>query len=356
MNKILGGKISILTSFFYSVAILFFLITSCSKDDATITWVEQPGSIEYKYELIEKTTEISSEGGNVLAFAKKVKHWKEWQEENHAMVKDTFEVVSEKYELTCVPSNVEANSKMQEKKFEIQAKDGDVVVEVFELIQEAAPCPVKFEWVDIEAGSFMMGGEWEEPIHKVTLTKDFKMSKYLVTFEQYDLFCENTGREKPNDKKNWGRGKQPVMNVTWEDAVDFCSWCGVELPTEAEWEYACRAGTSTEYYWGDKMDNDYCWWNGNSNKRAHPVGEKKPNAWGLYDMSGNLWELCYDYYGSYSEGEFVDPKGPEKGVGRVIRGGCWSEIKGNCTSTYRFAQRENQKDLTVGFRVVLRSK
>jgi formylglycine-generating enzyme required for sulfatase activity len=125
----------------------------------------------------------------------------------------------------------------------------------------------------------------------------YSIGKYPVTFEEYDYFCEATGREKPSDE-GWGRGRRPVINVTAYDAEAYCEWLSkvtgkfYRLPTENEWEYACRGGSDGEYCFGDDVSQlvDYAWYSDNSEGKTHPVGEKKPNNYGLYDMHGNVWE------------------------------------------------------------------
>ena len=141
----------------------------------------------------------------------------------------------------------------------------------------------------------MMGSDEyddEKPVHEVHLS-EFCMGRYPVTNEQYGRFlAENPGMPEP---KYWGdrrlnQASQPVVGVSWEDAVNYAKWAGLQLPTEAQWEYACRAGTTTQYYTGDtEEDLDRAgWYDGNSGGELHPVGEKEPNAWGLYDMHGNV--------------------------------------------------------------------
>lgn len=217
---------------------------------------------------------------------------------------------------------------------------------------------IKFDWVIIPAGDFIMGsndGQHDEkPIHKVYITKSFHLSRTPVTFDQYDKFCEATGRTKPEDSpknKEWGRGSQPVINITWNDATAFCEWAGVRLPTEAEWEYACRANTNTKYYWGERIKDEYCWWEENSKGKPQAVGQKRPNAWGLYDMAGNVWEWVFDVKAQYTDKEQEDPTGPQSGNIRVIRGGCWSDREDYCTSSCRFPAQQNYKDTSIGFRV-----
>ncbi|KOR31647.1 hypothetical protein TI05_12325, partial [Achromatium sp. WMS3] len=189
----------------------------------------------------------------------------------------------------------------------------------------------------IPAGIYKMGSDKyknEKPIHQVTISKPFAMGKYPVTFEEYDAFCVATGRDKPNDR-DWGRGKRPVIYISWNDAVAYCKWLSEQtgkdyrLPTEAEWEYCCRAGTTTRYWWSDAVgkNNANCsdcgsqWYN----RRTVPVGSFKPNPWGLYDVHGNVWEWCNDWYADdyYQQSPDHDPIGPKDGAARVLRGGSW---------------------------------
>ncbi len=161
----------------------------------------------------------------------------------------------------------------------------------------------------------------------------------------------------------------PVVNMSWKDAVQFCKWLSkkenktYELPTEAEWEYSCRAGTTTAYYFGDdpKDLDSYAWYQGNSEHHSHPVGGKKPNPWGLYDMSGNVWEWCADGFNVYEYGYIKDPKYEDaggrllRGGGRVLRGGSWYDDPSGCRSATRYNEgRGSIRYDFHGFRVVLR--
>lgn len=184
----------------------------------------------------------------------------------------------------------------------------------------------------IPPGTFMMGsnnGDDYETGHKVTLTEAFYLGIHEVTQEQF----EKVMGTNPSEFKG---AQNPVSNVDWHEAVEFCRMLSelpeekaagrvYRLPTEAEWEYACRAGTTTEYSFGDDTSQlgDYAWYVGNSGSKAHPVGEKKPNAWGLYDMHGNVWEWCSDWWGRYPSGSVTDPVGPLDGSRRVYRGGSY---------------------------------
>jgi formylglycine-generating enzyme required for sulfatase activity len=158
----------------------------------------------------------------------------------------------------------------------------------------------------------------------------------------------------------------PVVQVSWDEAVEFCrklsslpeeKSAGREyrLPTEAEWEYACRAGSTTEYSFsdGDSRLDEYAWFTKNSNKTTHPVGQKCPNGWGLYDMHGNVWEWCEDWHGDYRRGSVTDPVGPSLASDRVYRGGGWNSSARGCRSAFRRSYTPDNRYGYLGFRVVL---
>ena len=230
------------------------------------------------------------------------------------------------------------------------------------------------EWVSIPAGTFTMGSPESEvdrhnseTQHQVTLSA-FKMSKNEITFAQYDLFCETTGRAKPIDE-GWGRGEQPVINVTWYDATDFATWMGCRLPTEAEWEYACRAGSTGPFNIASYIRTDQVNYNGNypylNNaqgildnyllylEKTMPVGSYPANAWGLYDMHGNVWEWCSDWSGAYSSSAQTNPTGPSSGSYRVFRGGSWNFSAHACRSAYRLSNVPSLRGNAMGFRLVV---
>lgn len=207
------------------------------------------------------------------------------------------------------------------------------------------------EWVDIPAGTFIMGSDStvkirdvDETMHEVTLSP-FKMSKYEITFDQYDAYCDAMGIKKPNDS-GFGRGNRPVINVNWYDAQAFAEWMGCRLPTEAEWEYACKAGTSTLFNTGNCIDSSQANFDGNARvlkeclkslplNKTLPVGSYPPNAWGLFDMHGNAWEWCSDWHGNYPLVIETDPQGPFSGVFKIRRGGGWPSDGRYCRSANR---------------------
>jgi formylglycine-generating enzyme required for sulfatase activity len=222
------------------------------------------------------------------------------------------------------------------------------------------------EFVDIPAGTFTMGsplsedGRQDDEIqHEVSLSA-FKMSKYCITYEQYDLFCEATDRKKP-----WGfkRGNMPVSQVSWYDAKAFAEWMGCRLPTEAEFEYAARANTTTPYYTGDCITADQANFNGKepytncekgeNRKKAVPVGSFTPNAFGLYDMHGNMWEWTNDWYGEYDIVGKLNPKGPDTGTKKVDRGGGYLNPAWRCRSAYRAGGTPpGNRGAGISFRIV----
>ena len=274
---------------------------------------------------------------------------------------------------------------------------------------------VPLEMVHIRAGSFMMGsplseeGRYDdEKQHKVTLTKDFWLGRYPVTQGQWQAVMGTTLLDQAN-KAHPGEGEKyignkggdyPMYYVSWEDAMEFCGRLtererssgrlpeGYEytLPTESQWEYACRAGTGTALYSGGirilgernapALDG-IAWYGGNSSvgyegvgwdtegwpDKQYPggfagprlVGRKSPNAWGLYDMLGNVWEWCRDWYGAYPDGNATDPVGPSSGSYRVGRGGSWNGDARRCRSAYRGHDDPSDRGNDLGFRVALAS-
>ena len=201
-------------------------------------------------------------------------------------------------------------------------------------------------FVMIPAGTFKMDSN-EIPIHEVALNS-FLISKYETTRGVWQKIMGN-------DPSNFKRGNNyPVEQVSWDDCQEFCRKTGLRLPTEAEWEYACRAGTNTEYYWGDNEAGDYVWYNKNSGNATHSVGEKKPNGFGLYDMSGNVWEWCSDWYDEkyYQVSPKDNPSGSASGQYRVVRGGSWNDFANGCRSALRDRFEPTLRGSNIGFRLV----
>lgn len=214
------------------------------------------------------------------------------------------------------------------------------------------------EMIFVEGGSFDMGNDDFGPTHTVTVN-DFFISKYEITFDEYDKFCEATGRSKPSDY-DWDRERRPVINVTWDDAKAYCNWAGGRLPTEAEWEFAAKGGKISKDYNFSGSDNidDVAWYSENSNNHTRKVGTRQPNELGIYDMSGNVWEWCSDWYDDsyYSESSIRNPKGPDDGSFHVLRGGSWYDPNYACRTAYRYASKASKSNNTIGFRVVAEVK
>jgi formylglycine-generating enzyme required for sulfatase activity len=222
----------------------------------------------------------------------------------------------------------------------------------------------------IPAGEFQMGSPEsgsdaysdEKPQHTVRITKPFYLGVTEVTQEQYE-------RVMGSNPSGFKGAQLPVENVSWEDAMEFCrklSELSAErsagrvyrLPTEAEWEYACRAGSTTKWSFGDAESSlgDYAWFPGNAGSKTHPVGQKKPNAWGLYDMHGNVWEWCSDWSRrEYTTTAVDDPTGPAIGSLRVIRGGGWYGDARGCRSAYRHRFTPALRLDFLGFRLAFSS-
>lgn len=226
----------------------------------------------------------------------------------------------------------------------------------------------------IEAGSFIMGDDQSDESRRVALTKPFYMGVFEVTQKQWELVMG--ALPDSGVFSHVGRGDvYPVYVVSYDDIrgsssgaqwpasamVDASSFLGklraktgldFDLPTETQWEYACRAGTSMTYYWGDAMDDAYAWYGDNSGGTTHPVGTTHPNIWGLYDMAGNVEEWCRDWYGkTLTYG--TDPKGSASGLRRVLRGGSWSNKSDSCSSSrQRYCyERPSRGTVYNGFRL-----
>ncbi len=268
------------------------------------------------------------------------------------------EIVSQDSSVGARPQQIIAGDKLpryESEQNEIIGKDNVIpapsVIPVPYQSTGQAPAGIYSDMVLIPAGEFTMGsdsgGSDEKPVHKVYLDA-YYIDKYEVTFEQYDKFCEATGRTKPSDS-GWGRGKRPVINVSWDDAVAYASWAGKRLPTEAEWEKAARGTDGRKYPWGNELPsadgryrcnydcydgndgNDHSIYKRDGYEYTASVGsyENGKSPYGCYDMAGNVWEWCSDWY---DEGYYkvvaeqisaMNPQGPASGSYRVLRGGSW---------------------------------
>ena len=218
----------------------------------------------------------------------------------------------------------------------------------------------------IEAGTFIMGGDQNDESHRVTLTKPFFCGIFEVTQKQYALVTGSnpsdfSGDTLPVEKVNYNEIRGSSDGAKWpsSSAVDSSSFLGklrsrtglgFDLPTEAQWEYACRAGTTTTYSYGNSENGSYMWYSVNSNSKTHPVGAKSANSWGLYDMHGNVYERCLDWYGALIYGN--DPKGSSSGLKRVNRGGSWGFDADSCDSSFRNNCDPLGKYSDLGFRII----
>ncbi len=243
------------------------------------------------------------------------------------------------------------------------------------------------DMIFVKGATFYMGkndgDDDEKPAHKVAL-KDYYISRYEITVKQYREFCEMTDRPFPaapshtrdprtgedwyyehDNVKDWvWKDNYPIVNVSWNDAKAYCDWLAdftgrkYRLPTEAEWEFAARGGVKSKGYdySGSNDASEVAWYDETTDESGlRPVGTKKPNELGIYDMSGNAWEWCADYYAPdyYSQSPKNNPQGPETGLFRVIRGGSWYYGEWMCRVYTRDGPRPMEKNWNYGFRVVL---
>jgi formylglycine-generating enzyme required for sulfatase activity len=233
----------------------------------------------------------------------------------------------------------------------------------------------------IPAGEFLMGSpdsdseatSAEKPQHRVRISKPFYLGMYEVTQAEYQRVMGANPSYFSTTKVGQDTSQHPVETVAWTDAVEFCRKLSelpeekaagriYRLPTEAEWEYACRAGSATKYGFGDSeiQLGEYAWYGSNSGGATHPVGQKKPNAFGLYDMHGNVWEWCQDWYSDTYYGQFArqtaadDPVGPSSGTNRVLRGGASNNyLPRDLRSANRGRYSPDNRYDNVGCRVVV---
>ena len=239
----------------------------------------------------------------------------------------------------------------------------------FEVFRDVdAPwCP---EMVALPAGEFLMGSpegeedrdDFEGPQHFVTIGYRLALGRYPVTFAEYDRFCAATRREPARDE-GWGRARRPVINVSWQDAQAYVAWLAEEtgfpyrLPSEAEWEYACRAGTTTRYSFGDVIAPKQANYDRSNHRKTTEVGGYPADPWGLYDMRGNVWEWVEDvwhdtYQGAVCDGSaWTDNEGLKPYRERVVRGGSWDSSSGDLRSAFRGWNYPDGRSCDLGFRV-----
>jgi len=256
------------------------------------------------------------------------------------------------------------------------------------LFEFTMPTTTNIEMISVAGGTFQMGstdGESDQkPVHSVTVSS-FKISKYEITNAQFCEFLNDYGSDKVKSgtyagetmiyEHDWGVKKSgstwqpqsgyenhPVVYVTWFGANAFCEWAGGRLPTEAEWEFAARGGVETQFiasnsykYAGSNTIGDVAWYADNSDSKTHKVGDKSPNELGIYDMSGNVWEWCADWYDEkyYSSSPKNDPLNTKKADSRVLRGGSWNYYDNYCRVAYRNRGNPNDWNYSVGFRLVV---
>jgi len=263
---------------------------------------------------------------------------------------------------TSAPVADQPEGKVDEKPA-VTAKTGEQPEESKEIVNSLG-----MRFVRIPKGTFLMGSPndddragKDEVQHEVTLTKDFFMSTLEVTQEQYERVMGGL----PSELNSLG-AKKPVNHVSWTEATNFARRLSdfpeeskdqrkYRLPTEAEWEYACRAGTQTGYSFGDSdlRIDEFAWYDGNSRSHLHEGGQKKPNSYGLYDMHGNVWEWCSDWYGDYPSTPLTDPRGPDAGSFRVLRGGSWNFGPYSVRCARRGFNTPGDRYFNYGFRLVL---
>jgi len=210
----------------------------------------------------------------------------------------------------------------------------------------------------IPGGEFWMGSPEgdgqpdERPRHLVCLDA-FAIDRCEVTVAQYRGFCAATRRSMPR-LPLWSRDDHPIVNVAWSDAQAYCAWAGKMLPTEAQWERAARGAAETRFHFGDSESllGEHAWFKGNSDGQTHPVGWKRPNPFGLFDMHGNVWEWIADWYDPdyYARSPARNPTGPAAGSYRVMRGGSWNLQDILCRAAARNRLRPDLGGLNLGFR------
>jgi formylglycine-generating enzyme required for sulfatase activity len=275
----------------------------------------------------------------------------------------------------------------KKKMIRFESRDSSILKNPDKITIELEASPF-IEMIFVEGGSYLMGCTEEQikcdpdekRVHRVSLD-DFYMSTYEISNAQYSVFLNMIGADptgiykkadyihinKPSCQIKYKNGKflpkkgkenYPVIEVTWFGAQAFCEWAGGRLPTEAEWEYAARGGQQSKKYLysGSNKVNQVAWYDRNSNGRLHKKGQKEPNELGIYDMSGNVWEWCYDWYDKYSKKPQTNPFGPKRGHSKVIRGGSWLYYGRYCRVANRGSSSPHYCFNNYGFRLARKRK
>ncbi len=287
------------------------------------------------------------------------------------IVVEVVQRFKEQYERCQGDENAIANLKQKISKA-LQVQDMEQESATEDILTFALSQDVSLEMIKVKAGTFMMGSpvkrNSDEKLHKVTLTQDYWLGKFPVTQAQFQAIMKY-------NPSYFDGSKRPVEKVDWDCARDFCVRLNrkfedklpegyqFDLPTEAQWEYACRAGTTTAYFWGNRCNGTEPNCDGNYPcgttakgpylERTTDVGTYKPNDWGFYDMHGNVWEWCRDWYNDDYGEDAIDPVGPSSGSNRVSRGGGWINSARYCRSADRGSSSPDDRDNYLGFRLAL---
>ena len=285
---------------------------------------------------------------------------------------DSVVAYKEAQELARIRAERERERREEERKQESQREElrvRDTSAAFAKLGDRFTISDLGLEMLWVKHGAFMMGSpkseakrDEDEIQHQVTLTKGFYLGKYEVTQAEWErVMGNNPSRFKGADR--------PVENVSWSDAVEFCKkltemekkagrvpqGMSYQLPTEAQWEYACRAGTSTMYSWGDDINPKLANYQDSGLSKTMAVGSYRPNPWGFHDMHGNVWEWCADWFGDYPSGSVTNPIGPASGSLRVFRGGSWYYDGAYLRSAMRNNNSPSARGNGIGFRVGFQS-
>ena len=338
------------TNFLCFVLLLFFWINLQGQRIQNVKATQQDKTIVVTYDLVDlksgQTATISlfcsEDGGN------------NWGSKLHYVTGDIGQNISAGYGKQIIWQVLEERERLT---------GSNISFEVRAMLSSLNDFGI--ELVYVRGGTFTMGctseqgGDCEgdeKPAHQVTLS-DFYIGKYEVTQKQWRAVMGSD----PPELRFKGCDNCPVERVSWNDIQEFIKKLNQKtgknyrLPTEAEWEYAARGGIQSKgyKYAGSNNIGEVAWYDGNSSSKTHPVGGKKANELGLYDMSGNVWEWCSDWYGSYSSGSQRNPQGPSSGSSRVLRGGCWDGYSGDCRVAYRGSGNPGFRHSNSGFRLAV---